>query len=66
MKQDPQVAKMLEMLNQFGAAVDPSIMDQALRSGVATKKALEKSMEQLDELVDEYSHEIDNPPIDEQ
>jgi len=65
-KQDPQVSKMLKMLNQFGAGVDTSIMDKALRSGVATKKALEKSMEQLDEFVDQYSHEIDNPPIESQ
>jgi len=63
-KQDPQVSKMLEMLNQLGAGVDPSIMDQALRSGVATKKAMEKSMEELDKFVDQYAREIDNPPVE--
>lgn len=63
-KQDPQVSKMLEMLNQLGAGVDRSIMDQALRSGVATKKALEKSMEELDKFVDQYAREIDNPPVE--
>lgn len=62
-KQDPQIDKMIRMMNQFGASVDPSIMDKAMRSGVATKKALDKSMEQLDRFVDQYCHEIDYPPV---
>ena len=62
-KQDPQVAQMLKMMGQLGAGVDASILDQAMRSGVATKKALAKSMSELDEFVDQYSFEIDNPPV---
>lgn len=62
-KQDPQVSKMLETLNQVGGGVDRSILDKALRSGVATKKALEKSMDELDKFVDQYAQEIDNPPV---
>ena len=63
-KKGPRVAKMLKTMNLLGAGVDPAIMDKALRSGVATKKALEKSMFELDEYVDRYTFEIDNPPIE--
>ena len=62
-KQDPQIAKMLKLMNQLGTGVDASILDQAMRSGVATRKALAKSMSELDEFVDQYSFEIDNPPV---
>ena len=62
-KNDPQVARIMEMVEQLGVG-DASVVDKAIRSGVATKKALQKSMSDLDEYVDRYSFEIDNPQIE--
>ncbi|QEG22385.1 hypothetical protein [Mariniblastus fucicola] len=62
-EQDPQIARVMEMAKQFGLA-DPNLMKKAIRSGVATKKALEDSMSELDEYVERYSFEIDNPPVE--
>ena len=61
--QDPNVSKVMKMAGQLGFA-DPSILEMALKSGSATKKALSKSMSELDEFVEQYSFEVDNPPIE--
>ncbi len=62
-KQDPNVSRMLDMMKQFGVA-NEGLIDKALKSGAATKLALDKSMSQLDEFVEQYSYEIDNPPVE--
>jgi hypothetical protein len=61
--QDPQVAKIAELSKQFGLGKQ-GLLEEAVRSGVATKKALAKSMSDLDEFVDRYSYEIDNPSVE--
>jgi hypothetical protein len=63
LKEDPQVARVMDIAKQFGLA-DPSLLDQAIRNGAATRKALEKSMSDLETYVEQYSFEIDNPPIE--
>ena len=60
---DPNVTRVMEMANQLGV-VDQSMLEMALKNGAATKKALNKSMGELDEFVKQYSFEIDHPPID--
>jgi len=62
-EQDPNVARVLDIAKQFGVA-DEKTLKMALRGGAATKKALEKSMTEMDEFVQEYSFEIDNPPVE--
>ena len=61
--QDPQVARVAEMAKQFGVGKQ-GLLEEAIRSGVATKKALEKSMSDMDEFVDRYSYELDNPAVE--
>ncbi len=61
--QDPQVARVVEMAKQFGAG-GQGLLEKAMRSGVATKKALSKTTSELDEFVESYSYEIDFPPIE--
>ena len=61
--QDPQVARVIEMAKQFGAG-GQDLLEKAMRSGVATKKALSKTTSELDEFVESYSYEIDFPPIE--
>ncbi len=61
--QDPQVARVIEMAKQFGVN-NQGMLEKAMRSGVATKKALDKTMSELDQFVESYSFEIDNPPIE--
>ena len=63
MKQDPQVARVMDMAKQFGLS-DPKLLDQAMRGGVATKKALQHTSSELNKYVDRYSYEIDNPPVE--
>ena len=63
LKDDPQISQAMKLIEQLGIG-DTSVIDKAMRSGAATKRALEKSMAELDEFVDRYSFEIDNPPIE--
>lgn len=62
-QQDPNVSKALNVMKQLGIA-DSGLIDKALKSGAATKQALEASMSDLDEYVQRYSFEIDNPPVE--
>lgn len=61
--QDPNVTRVVEMMKKLGIS-DTSMLEMALKSGSATKKALSRSMTGLDEFVEQYSFEIDNPPIE--
>ena len=61
--QDPNVTSVIKMAIHLGA-VDPSNFQTALKCGAATKKALSKSMGELDEFIKRYSFEIDYPPIE--
>ena len=65
LKQDPRISQVMDLAKQLGIA-DPKVIEQALQNGAATKRALSKATSDLDDFVAQYSHEIDNPPLERQ
>ncbi len=58
----PQIKRIADLSKQFGLG-GGGTMDQAVRNGVATQKALDQVMTKMDRYVDEFSQSVDSPSI---
>ena len=58
----PQIKQMMDMTKQLGLA-GGGTLDLAMRNGVATQKALNNTMSEMDQFVEGYSQSTDGPPV---
>ena len=58
----PQIRQMMDMTKQLGLA-GGGTLDLAMRNGVATQKALNNTMSEMDQFVEGYSQSTDGPPV---
>ncbi|MEM7316049.1 MAG: hypothetical protein AAF497_23175 [Planctomycetota bacterium] len=60
LKEDPQINQLISAFGEAGLA-NKSLLDKALRQGLATQRAMEDSGELFVDFLDRYSQRIDGP-----